>query len=428
MLKTIDITTYTTALSTPLGWLDLTLAIGSFLIAYLLARLIYIRVQRGRVDAEPIKATEHFSWRDSTSRLLFPTFTLVFLMLCRALFRGVSPNVFLNIALPLAIALFVIRLATYSLHLLFPKSPWQKFSDRTVSWTIWVIVALYLLGFLGEIIQELDELKLPIGSGLSVWALLKSIVVVGIVVSFTLWLSSIIERRLLAPALEDNTSFSGRLFLVRLVRSLLLLIAILLAMQGIGIDLTVFAVLGGAIGVGIGFGLQKITANYISGFVVLADKSVRIGDMVTVGTHYGQVREIGARYVVVRSLVGVDAMIPNENLLTQVVFNHSSSQREARATLIISVAYGSDLRLAQSLLVKAANEQPRVMQDTGNAPAALVTNFADSGIELTLAFWIRDPENGQGKLKSDINLRVWDLFVENNINVPFPQMEVKLLK
>jgi small-conductance mechanosensitive channel len=235
-----------------------------------------------------------------------------------------------------------------------------------------------------------------------------------------------IERRLLPKTSAYDASYNGRLLLARFLRALLVVVAVLFALQSIGIDLTVFAVLGGAIGVGIGLGLQKLVANYISGLAVLFEHAIKIGDMVTVDGCYGVVREVTARYVVVRSLDGIDAMIPNETLLTNVVLNHSSSQREARSTLPVQVAYGTDLRLALRLMEQAAMAESRVA-DGNRAPTASVVDFGDSGINLLLAFWVRDPENGQGVLRSNINLRLWDLFTQHGIEIPFPQREVRLL-
>ena len=359
-------------------------------------------------------------------RVMFPLLALLFVLLARAIFHLYGEAFFLSIALPLTLAFAVIRILVYTLHTVSPHAAWLKASERTVSFIIWFLVVLHFFGFLPELKKELESIVLPLGAGVSLWTMIKGVVVLILTVLATLWVADIIERRLLPKTQPQGASYNGRLLLARFLRALLLLVAVLLALQSIGIDLTVFAVLGGAIGVGIGFGLQRIAANYIAGFAVLFEHAIKIGDMVTVDGRFGVVREVTARYVVIRSIEGIDAMVPNEVLLTQTVLNHSSSQREARTTLPIRVAYGTDLPLALRLMEQAAMAEPRVA-DGKRAPSALIVDFGESSINLMLGFWVRDPENGQGTLKSRINLRLWELFTQHGIEIPFPQREVRLL-
>jgi small-conductance mechanosensitive channel len=422
MLDTIKWSTFLEKINTVSGIVEIVLTILCFALAYGISLWIFKKI-KGTLS----KTEGYVFLTGGLLRLIFPTLALVLVLIARSAYAAYAKPFFLHIALPLAVALFVIRIATYMLHSTVPKATWLKTSDRAVSLTIWVLVVLYFLGVLGEVGKELNSLVLPIGKGISVLSLFESIIVIGIAVTITLWISSMIERKLLSFNESGGISYNGRLFFVRVLRAALLVIAVLIAMQSLGIDLTIFAVLGGAVGVGIGFGFQKIAANYISGFVVLIEKSIKIGDMVTVGSHYGEVKEIGARYVVVRSPDGINALIPNENLLTNTVFNHSANQREARTVLPVSVAYGTDLPFALSLMTKAANEQSRVITEGARKPVGLVTSFGDSGIDLSLAIWVRDPENGSAGLKSAINLRIWELFSENNISIPFPQREVRML-
>ncbi len=420
MLETLNFSSVVNALSSVHGWLDLLLALFCVIAALLISRYWYRHsgLTQERMD-------EMSLLRQALTRMVFPVLAISFVLLARSLFHLYATPLFLNIALPLLIALLVIRLMAYTLRSLFPNSTWLKVSERAISFGVWFLVVLYFMGVLPEVIQELDSLVLPLGSGISVWTLLKGVIVVGFTASIAVWLADIIEQHVLKPGLAGSASYSGRLFFTRFTRIVLISIAVLLALQGIGIDLTVFAVLGGAIGVGIGLGLQRIAANYIAGFAILAERSVNIGDMVTVGNQFGIVTHVAARYIVVRSLEGVDALIPNETFLTQTVLNHSLHQRAARTTLPIQVGYGTDLRFAMQMMEQAASEQPRVLG--GNkAPRATVAGFGENGIDMNISFWVRDPENGQGVLKSDINLRMWDLFVENDIEVPFPQQEVRV--
>ncbi|HEX9259808.1 MAG TPA: mechanosensitive ion channel domain-containing protein, partial [Acidimicrobiales bacterium] len=195
----------------------------------------------------------------------------------------------------------------------------------------------------------------------------------------------------------------------------------------IGLDLTVLSVFGGALGVGIGLGLQKLASNYIAGFVILLERSIRLGDLVTVGDRYGAVTKVTSRYVVVRSLDSVEAIVPNETMVTTTVLNHSLSARDARVAVQIQVAYCTDLERALALLIEVARANPRVETTDGRSPAAFVLRFAEGGIDLELGVWIRDPEVGQLNLKSELNLAIWKAFQQNGIGVPFAQREVRIL-
>jgi small-conductance mechanosensitive channel len=417
-MDAIDFSRITAVLSSPMGWLDLALTLVSIAAAYGLSRYWHSKQQ---------KKWHELSERALSGgimRVMFPLLALFFVLLTRSIFHIYEAPFFLSIAFPLMLAFAVIRILVYTLHTMFSHATWLKTSERTVTSTIWLLVALHFLGFLPELKGELESIVLPLGAGVSLWTMIKGLVVLVLTVLATLWVADMIERRLL-PKAAQGTSYNGRLLLARFLRALLLLVAVLLALQSIGIDLTVFAVLGGAIGVGIGFGLQRIAANYIAGFAVLFEHAIKIGDMVTVDGRFGIVREVTARYVVIRSIEGIDAMVPNETLLTQTVLNHSSCQREARTTIPIRVAYGTDLPLALRLMEQAAASEPRVA-DGKRAPTGLIVDFGESSINLLLGFWVRDPENGQGTLKSSINLRLWELFNQHGIEIPLPQREVRL--
>lgn len=232
-----------------------------------------------------------------------------------------------------------------------------------------------------------------------------------------LWVSRLIDKRIM---LISHVDLSFRIVISKLVRTGMIIAAVLIALPIVGIDLTVLSVFGGALGVGLGFGLQKIASNYVSGFIILLDRSVRIGDRVTVdgaGSRTGIIQEITSRYVVLRQADGTEALIPNETLISNTVVNTSYSDRSVWQSLEIGVAYGSDLRQVMALMVEATTSSPRVLQDP--APTAFVTAFADSSINLTLGYWVGDPENGLLGPKSAINLAIWDKFVEHGIQIPF---------
>jgi small-conductance mechanosensitive channel len=249
-------------------------------------------------------------------------------------------------------------------------------------------------------------------------------VVVIVTIVLSLWASGLIEQRLMRLSHLDN---NVRVVIAKLFRALLILVGVLIALSFVGIDLTVLSVFGGAVGVGIGLGLQKLASNYIAGFTILLDRSIRVGDMITVDNRFGVVSKVTARYVVVRSLDGVEAIVPNETLVITTVLNHSYSNKEIKIGLPMQISYDSDLELAMKLMEQVALGEPRTLRAASTAPLVHVLGFAENGIDLELAVWINDPENGQGNLKSALNVNIWRAFQANGIKIPFPQREVRLL-
>jgi small-conductance mechanosensitive channel len=231
-----------------------------------------------------------------------------------------------------------------------------------------------------------------------------------------LWLSSMLESRLLTGA-TDNLSV--RKMAANLLRLLLLFVGLMFALTAAGVDLTALGVLGGAVGVGIGFGLQKLAANYVSGFVILAERSMRIGDTVKVDNFEGRITDISTRYTVIRALNGRESIVPNEMMITQRIENASLADSKVALTTVVQVAYGTDLTVLLPRIVQAVSEVPRVIDAPG--PAALLTNFAADGLELTITFWIADPEKGQSPARSDVNLALLALFNAMGVEIPFPQ-------
>jgi small-conductance mechanosensitive channel len=349
---------------------------------------------------------------------------LLLLYFGRAFWRSYGTPLFFNAGVVLALALAAIRILVYALRRLVPNAHWLKSSERTVSLVVWALVALHVLGVTPEIAAELDAIRLPIGRAeLSLLKIATGIVAVLFTIAATLWVAGLIESRLMKTDLD----LSHKALASKFIKAALVVIGVLIALQTIGLDLTVLSVFGGALGVGIGLGLQKLASNYIAGFVILLERSIRLGDLVTVSDRYGAVTKVTSRYVVVRSLDGVEAIVPNETMVTTTVLNHSLSARDARVAIQIQVAYGTDLERALALLIQVARANPRVETADGRAPAAFVLRFADSGIDLELGVWIRDPENGQLNLRSDLNLALWKAFQQEGIGVPFPQREVRIV-
>lgn len=347
-------------------------------------------------------------------RLTFPLVALVLILVTRAPLSAYMHVNLLSLAVPLLASLAAIRLVFYILRHSFSGAIWLVSLERVFALLVWGLAALYITGILPDLVAVLDSISLSIGKQkLSLLQILHGVVIVLATVLGALWVGGLVETRLArAEGLDSNL----RAVFSRLARALLMVVAVLISLPLVGIDLTTLSVFGGALGVGLGFGLQKIASNYVSGFIILLDRSIRIGNTISVGADRGIVTRITTRYTVLRGLSGVEALVPNELLVGSVVLNESYSDKLVRVALPIPVAHDSDLDQAMHLMVEAAREQPRVLAEP--PPAALLTAFAESGISLELGFWIKDPENGTGALKSDINLRIWREFQKAGINIP----------
>ncbi len=331
----------------------------------------------------------------------------------------------LNLAVPLLTALVVILLVIHALRYALKPSETLKVWERTIAWLIWIGVAMHITGVLPRVRQALDAVSFTSGTHrFSLLTLFEALTVIVLAIILALWISQFIESRLMRVPHMD---LSLRMAFTKAARTFLLVLAVLLALPAVGIDLTVLSVFGGALGVGLGFGLQKIASNYVSGFIILLDRSVRIGDLITVDNKYGQVAQINTRYTLLRALDGTESIIPNEMLITQTVVNHSLSKPDVRVGLPIQVAYSTDLDQARDLMLEVARAHPRVIADADNAPSVLLREFADNGINLELSVWIRDPEEGQLNLRSELNWAIWEAFKRAGIEIPYPQRVVHMV-
>jgi small-conductance mechanosensitive channel len=416
MLAPLQLDRIQQALQTPQGLIDLGAVLLCFGAAYLVDRRARIALREGSRLAK-------FS-AGSVNRLIFPITALLLLWIARGALRISHEPAFFQIAIPLALALALIRLVVYGLHSLFGPTAWLPGSERAVSYTIWGALALYYVGVLPEVADTLSDAKLPIGKGqVSVLDLARDALAIVIAIAISLWISGLLEQRLISTATGET---NVRVVLAKVLRAVLLIIAVLIALSVAGIDLTVLSVFSGALGVGIGLGLQKLASNYIAGFTILLDRSVRIGDMVTVDNRQGIVTKATARYVVVRSLDGVEAIVPNEIMVTTTVLNHSYSTPDVQVGVPIQISYDSDLELAMRLMTEVAGRHARVLTET-NAPAVQILRFAENGIDLNLGVWIKDPHAGQGNLRSDLYFEIWQEFRQHGVKIPFPQREVRIL-
>ena len=355
--------------------------------------------------------------------VLFPLTLLGLVYLAQAvLLQWIAVAAF-KVAIPVLMALVVIRVGVKVLQAAFPQSPWVRPIERTLSWLAWLAMVLWVTGLLPLVLQQLDEITWKVGaSTLSVRTMIEGIVTACAVLIVTLWISSAIETRLLRSV--TGSELSVRKAFSNAARALLMFLGLILALSTVGIDLTALSVLGGAIGVGIGFGLQKLAANYVSGFVILAERSVRIGDNVRVDGFEGRITDITGRYTLIRSGVGRESIVPNEMLITQRVENLSLADPRVWMSTVVSVGYDSDVDLVIRLLGESALVNPRVLRDPG--PAVALSAFGADGLEFTVGFWITDPENGVLGLRSDINLAILAALRAHQIEIPYPQRVVHL--
>jgi len=386
-----------------------------------LAVCVLLAWQLARLVSRPFAAREHKSimfGRRIVDGVLFPALLLCLAYAARTLLAQSMPLALFKLAIPILIALLAIRLGVKVLQAAFNETPAIRLLERSISWIAWAAMVLWVSGLLPLLMDELDQISWTMGgSTLSVRKMIEGSLTAGLVLIITLWISSAIEAKLLRKATGGELSL--RKAVSNATRALLMFVGLLMALSAVGIDLTALSVLGGAIGVGIGFGLQKLAANYVSGFVILAERSMRIGDNVRVDDFDGIITEINARYTVIRSLGGREAIVPNEMLITSRVENLTLADARLWQSTDVSVAYDSDVDLVTRLLLQAAQSQPRVLQEP--APAVTLMAFGADGLEFRLGYWIGDPENGFNNLRSSINFEILRLLRAHQVEIPFPQ-------
>ena len=293
---------------------------------------------------------------------------------------------------------------------------------RLVATIAWVVAALDIMGLLSPTAAALDDPAVTIGTlRLSALLVIKAVFVIAILLWIARRLGLVIDRRLQQLA---TLSPSVRVLTGNLVRIALISVALLIGLNTVGIDFTAFTVFSGAIGVGIGFGLQKVVSKFISGIILLLERSIKPGDVIEVGSTFGSVTYLGARYASVRGRDGKEYLIPNENLITNQVVNWSYSSSLVRLDVQFGVAYASDLHAVRELAIKVARRTKRVVASP--APLCHVTGFGDSAVNMLVRFWIEDPENGVTNIKGDVLLGLWDAFHEHQIEIPFPQREIHI--
>ncbi len=357
------------------------------------------------------------------SRIVFPFGMFLFMVVGRIILRKVELDVaLLDSIMLLALSWAVIRLTVFILRTSFNPTRTLKAWEGVISTALWSAVALHLLGWLPDILNAMDEVAFHAGKvHISLLTVTKLVLAVASLLILALWLSNFIEKRLAGASGMD---VGMRIGIAKFSRFLLLTFALLLSLYSAGIDLTALAVFGGALGVGLGFGLQRIASNFISGFILVMDRSIRPGDVITTGNTYGWVQEMRARYVVVRTRDGSDTLIPNEKLIISDVINWSYEDSNMSIPLSLRISYQDDPARAMQIMLSLARQHERVLNEP--APSCILKEFSDTGIALEMSVWVNDPEAGITNVRSELYLAIWKAFKQHAITIPYTQKEVRV--
>ncbi len=398
------------------GWAVVAL-VACLVLAWALVRPLEQRLKERLTDHG--RGGRTYAW---VRRIAWPALTLVLLALVHASLMRFVPVTVLGLAMALLASMAVIRSLVLMLNQTFPQALWMASFERTIAAAVWSLVALHILGLLPGVVATLEAIVIPIGKEqLSLMQLFSGAISVALVSVAALWLGRALDTRLAATVgLQPGV----RAVVGRIAKPALIVLALLIVLPMIGIDLTTLSVFGGALGVGLGLGMQRIAANYVAGFIILLDKSIEPGRLIRVDRFRGIVSEICTRYTVLRGLDGVDSIVPNEMLVSAVVESETFGSARTRVAVQIGISYASDVEQAMALMVEVGRQHPRVLQDP--PPTAFLVAFADSAITLELGAWIQDPETGTLSLRSDLNLGILRAFRAAGIEIPFPQREVTI--
>ncbi len=390
-------------------WHELAVLVICLGLAWLLSRSFY----RHREVGKPSVWFGKTAWGGA----LFPLLALLLTAAARMLVEHYQPVFLLRLAVQILLSLAVIRLVARVLAKTFPNSTVVRLIERIFSWLAWGVAVLGILGVLPQVMAQLDAVQFAFGkTSISVLELFQGAISVGMVMLVVLWISTTFEQRVIDDMVKD---LSMRKMAVNLTRMLLITIGLLVALSLVGVDLTALSVLGGAFGVGLGFGMQKIASNYVSGFLVLIERALRIGDNVRVDGFEGRITDIRTRYTVIRASNGRESIVPNETLITQRVENLTDADQKFNLTTQIVVGADSDVAQVREVLTRAALAQARVLAKP--EPSVFLVNFAPDGLEFSLSFFINDPMNGQANVKSAVNIAVLEGLRAAKIEIPFPQ-------
>lgn len=362
------------------------------------------------------------SWKlaiGSLNRVLFPLTCLFIVLTGQLILTEWQHTSLLQLASRLFLAMAAIRVLVYLLRYLFSPGGWLKTLENLIAWGVWALLALHMIGVLPQIIQNLENIRFNIGKNpVNLLLVIQALLTVVVTIFIALWLSRLFENKLMRA---EHVNVNLRVVFAKLVRVALLFIATLVALSAVGLDITLLSVFGGALGVGLGFGLQRIASNYVSGFIILLDKSMQIGDIISVDKHYGVIHDMRSRYMVLSKLDGTHVIIPNEALITTAVVNHSLTEHKGRVQIHLAINVDSPLELAMQLMQDIGMQNKRVLATP--KPEARVKGFSENGIELSLTVWITDLQNGAACLQSALLMDIWTVFKQNNIK--FAKTEIK---
>ncbi len=359
-------------------------------------------------------------------RIFTALLTLIFAEITRKFlaYLGWQHLSLLNLLEILLLAWILIRLFVYLLHAVFRQNTFLIRYERRISFVLWCFPLVEILDLSPVLIDSLQHIEFAIGKQkINLWMIVHSAFTVGATLLIAMWLASLVERRFMANETLDR---SLREVFSRLIKAAIFTVALLFSLSLVGIDITTLSIFSGALAVGLGFGLQKIASNYVSGFIILLDRSIRIGNLITLDDKTtGTISRITTRYTVLKMLNGTEIIIPNEYLVSNIVRNLSYTSTRLALTISVQVSYATDLEKIMPLMVNVAKDHERVLADP--EPSVLLITFADNGIHLDLNFWVADPELGTGKVRSDVSLALLKMFNENSVGIPYPQREVRLL-
>ncbi|WEY38116.1 mechanosensitive ion channel domain-containing protein [Paraburkholderia sp. SUR17] len=401
---------------------------AGLLLAALVVAWFVARVVRHALDLR--RQTRYESLRfgaESLNRAFFPLVGAAVVWVTSAVASQFIHTSLLDLALVPLFGIGLIYIAFFVARRVFGRDGethvWLGIVEKVVSLVVWVGMVLTVIGVQDDVMTWMSAVRFRVGNvHLTLLSLCSGLLWVAVTMIVAVWAGAALEDRLMRSTTLDANL---KVVLARVGRALLMLAAVLMSLSLVGIDVTVLGVFGGALGVGLGFGLQKIASNYVSGFIILIDRSLRIGDAITVGGLQGRVTQIRTRYTVVLGLDGTETLVPNEKLITDVVQNQSSFLTRGRAALPVQVAYTANIELAMALLVEATRDVPRVLDDP--APAAYLVGFGADGINLEVGFWIDNAADGTAAVRSAVNLNIWRLFEQNGISIPYAQREVRIV-
>lgn len=427
MMETHSLSRLIAEISADLGDPSLLFQLLALLSCFLLAWFFSRTIQRYFATVEQSSGVFKIGV-ESFSRVLWPLLALVFLFFAKLILGKFQHTGLLKLFFPILSSFALIRFSFYVFRRAFVRDGTVGNTlllfEKVFATLVWLALVLHFTGMWETIFEALEEIILPIGkSKVSLLAILQGVASVALTVVLALWVSALLEARLL---LIPNMHSSLRVVLSRLGRAVFILLAILMSLSLVGIDLTVLSVFGGALGVGLGLGLQRITSSYVSGFIILFDRSLSIGDMITVDKFSGAVTQINTRYTVLKGSDGVESIIPNEMLVSNPVQNLSLTDRAVVLVTDFTVSYDTDLDSLFPALVDVVKQVPRVSATT--EPSANLLRFGADGFELRVGFWIEDPENGRTNVISDVNRAILVLIRERGIHLPFPQREITVFQ